>query len=241
MRISNPTPSAIARFISGWAAANRRDFPWRGSSSRYELAVAEILLQQTAAGAASGVWSRLMAENRSAKQLAQAAPDDILAIVQILGLGSQRTRRLIDAARAIDQGATVIPGIGRYGAAVLDLALGNRVLAAPVDTNTARIVGRLWGLSFERGEPRKKPEVASLVQAIIGEGNSPDERLSLLYGLVDLGAIVCKPARPNCGSCPLVEMCAWARNASFESRDAATASASASAKGGGTASDTKRI
>jgi A/G-specific adenine glycosylase len=236
-----PKPSRVAASLRDWAAANRRALPWRDSNSRYELAVAEILLQQTSAVAVPKVWLALLARYPAPGDLAGAVIDDVERLVRNLGLGSQRAERLLAAAEALHAGTATLPGIGRYGSSVLALAMYERPRSAPVDTNTARIVCRIWALRFERGEPRKKPEVAALVQKIISEGSSPKERLDLLYGLVDLGATICRPSRPRCPLCPLSASCTFARDRSLESRTAATDKASARASGGGTASEISRI
>lgn len=231
-----PDPTDIAARVERWAVDHGRGFPWRATRSRYRLAVAEILLQKTRAEDVAPVWQRLTTSYPTADRMLVANPADLLSTIAPLGLGSQRLRRLTDACMSIRSGAEM-GGLGAYGSAVVSLAIGRRRSTVPVDGNIARIVTRVWGLSWDRGEPRKKPETLHLVDALLGDA-APARQLQLLYALVDFGAKVCTPTNPACGSCPLRASCStggrWRRAAS-------TADATAAAKGGGTASETRRI
>lgn len=205
------------------------------------MVVAEILLQQTVAEAAGPVWTQVTTCYPTAEKLAVADPLELRQMVAILGLGSQRVQRLMSAATALVHGSEHVPGIGRYGSGVVALATGDVEGPVPVDTNVARIVSRVWGLSFQRGEARKKPEVSAMTASLLAFAPSAPDKLSLLYALVDLGALVCTSRKPSCGTCPLVDSCCWARNVSAPSRTRAISSASARPSGGGTASETSRI
>ena len=89
----------------------------------------------------------------------------------------------------------------------MQLASGDLPEFPPVDGNIARVVTRLGGLEFERGEPRKKPEVRAAV-ATMTQGLTSFDALETVYALVDLGALLCRPANPCCTSCPLRRACA---------------------------------
>lgn len=237
----SPDAAAVSAAIGAWGIHHRRSLPWRAATVRYPMVVAEILLQKTVAEAAGPVWARVTTRYPTAEKLAVADPIELRHMVAILGLGSQRVRRLIAAANALVRGSEPLPGIGRYGSGVVALATGDTEGAVPVDTNVARIVCRVWGLSFQHGEPRKKPEVSALAASVLAFAPSAADKLSLVYALVDLGALVCTSRKPSCGTCPLVDSCCWARNVSPPSSTRAISSASARPSGGGTASETSRI
>jgi A/G-specific adenine glycosylase len=229
--------AVLDRLSSG---PSRRNLPWRSSESRYELAVAEVLLQKTKAETVVPVWIELINRYPTAIELSTAHPVDVSALVAHLGLGKQRVARLIGAARALVAGEDVVPGLGSYGRGVLGLATGVSTSGTPVDGNIARIVTRLWGWTWPRGEARKKREVATAADALLGDG-APASRLARLYALVDFGSTVCTPARPSCESCPLALVCRSAGETAGDPRARTTARATASANGGGKASDTRRI
>lgn len=200
------------------------------------MAVAEILLQRTRAEDVAPVWQRLTTSYPTADRLLAADPGELLAAIAPLGLGSQRLRRLTDACTSIRSGAEM-PGLGSYGTAVVSLAIGRSRSTVPVDGNIARIVTRVWGMSWDRGEARKKAETLHIVDALLGDA-TPTHQLQRLYALVDFGAKVCTPTKPACGSCPLRSSCATGGGSR---RAAITADATAAANGGGTASETRRI
>ncbi|MEO8032911.1 MAG: hypothetical protein ABI837_00645, partial [Acidobacteriota bacterium] len=96
-----------------------------------------------------------------------------------------------------------ITGIGRYTAgAIASIAYGRR--APIVDGNVARIVARLYGIDAPLGSPALMTaaweQAAQLVEAC------RDPR-ALNQGLMELGALICKPSRPECPSCPLRQEC----------------------------------
>ena len=236
-----PDTAAVSATIRAWGLLHRRSLPWRTATARYLIVVAEILLQKTAAETAGPVWTRVTRRYPTAADLAAADPIELRQMVAILGLGSQRVQRLISAANALVRGSERLPGVGQYGSGVVALATGDVEGPVPVDTNVARIVSRIWGLSFDRGEIRKKPEISALTASVLAFPPSAADKLALLYALVDLGALVCTSRKPSCGSCPLAVSCRWARNVSAPSSTRAISSASARPRGGGTASETSRI
>lgn len=236
-----PDTSAVSATIKAWGLTHRRSLPWRTATTRYLIVVAEILLQKTVAETAVPVWTWVTTRYPTAPDLAVADPIELQSEVAVLGLGSQRVHRLISAANALVRGSDQVPGIARYGSGVVALATGDAGGPVPVDTNVARIVSRVWGLSFHRGEARKKPEISALTASMLAWAPSAADKLSLLYALVDLGALVCTSKKPSCSSCPLVDTCCWARNLSVPSSTRAISSASARPSGGGTASETSRI
>lgn len=202
--------SDIAVAIVTWEQDCGRRYVWREAIEPYPLALAELLLQKTRGDAAEPVWRKLITTYPSAEDLATADVQKVRATVAPLGLGVQRSQRLVAMARALANASGLVPGLGSYGAGVLALAAGNTPARPPVDGNVARVLARLFALAWDRGEARKKPETREAAGAILAAADRP---ILALYGLVDLGAAVCRPARPHCADCPLVALCAFATSA----------------------------
>ena len=235
-RIDNPSPrgewaAGMSRAVRCWGQRHGRRFPWRSTHGSFELAVAEVLLQKTRAEAIVPVWSEVLRQWPSPDRLMTAEAAEIRKSVDHLGLGSQRTHRLRQMASALAYDRRPVAGLGPYGNAILEISEGRSPGEPPVDGNIARIVTRWAGLSFDRGEPRKKGEVRAIVGELLA-CTRRDDAVGTVYALVDLGATVCKPRSPRCSICPLRESCRWAVSASR------IAAASAAASGGGTASET---
>jgi A/G-specific adenine glycosylase len=200
------TPSSA---LLAWAGRRGRNPPWRKVRDAYALGVAEVLLQKTKGKDVEPVWSAVLRAYPTAKSLANSRRARLRRIVMELGLGNQRTERLRSMGWWVARGgaAEEAPGLGPYGSAILGLALGQRSAGVPVDGNVARVICRYKTLKFERGEARKKPEVRSAVEGLFLKRKSTAAKLRVIYALVDLGATVCTPGRPNCAECPLREWC----------------------------------
>lgn len=195
--------------LKQWARTNGRYTPWRALNDRYKLAVAEILLQKTKAEDVEPVWEEFVRLFPDVDALRCADDRAVLKLVKPLGLGNQRVQRLKDMAEALEEGhiSKPVPGLGPYGSAILALSQGLEPASPPVDGNIARVVCRLQGFTFRRGEPRKKPEVKSFVAQLLSSQTTTEQKLLVAYSLIDLGATVCKPRKPVCVECPLVEYC----------------------------------
>ena len=191
-----------------WGRINSRRYEWR-TTDRYSMAVAEVLLQKTRGAAAAPVFRSLVKRYRTPESLANAPVDEIRELVAPLGLGSQRAKRLNAMARGwIADPRIKLTGVGSYGTGILSLAAGIRPEEPPVDGNIARVYSRFLGLTFSRGEPRKKKQVKEAVASAIDK-MQPLRSLEFVYALVDLGAAICVPRQPRCSECPLGMSCEY--------------------------------
>ncbi len=209
--IAAPTAGFVSRrgHLLRWGATHGRTFPWRFADP-FPLAVAEILLQKTHGSAVQPVWERLISRYPAPEALSRARPFSVERIVTSLGLGKQRIQRLQQMAKRWDRdGSDSLPGLGPYGSGIVAIAGGREHRAAPVDGNIARVITRVHGWSFERGESRKKPEVRQGVDDVLAR-TARGDRLALVYSLVDLGALMCTPRSPRCSGCPLEPRCQYA-------------------------------
>lgn len=207
--------ATLASALRESVAQHGRRPSWRSLNDPYKLAVAEILLQKTKGGDAEPVWHSVVATYPDAESLTAAPDEELRQIVGHLGLGQQRVQRLkaMAFALAASEQQVKLPGLGPYGGAIIALAGGEKPADAPVDGNVARVICRVYDLVFERGEPRKKPEVKTAVMELLNTGTSPQEMLQVAYALVDLGALICLPHRPLCPQCPLRLGCCFAARA----------------------------
>ncbi len=94
-------------------------------------------------------------------------------------------------------------GVGpKTARCVLLFALGRDVF--PIDTHILRILRRLGALHPDVGAARAHREIVPLV---------PRGRACALHlRLIALGRRVCRPAKPDCGACPLRTICAYAES-----------------------------
>jgi A/G-specific adenine glycosylase len=85
-------------------------------------------------------------------------------------------------------------------------AFGNPV--GVLDGNVLRVAARLLG----EHEPVDRPAVRKRLQEQADRWAASTDSRSFNHGMMDLGAVVCTPARPGCLICPL-EACCLARKA----------------------------
>lgn len=201
----------VAAALLRWGEENLRNFPWRKTHDPYRIFVAEFLLQRTRAEQVVPVYGELVREYPGFAELARADPSRLLEIMRPLGL-HRRARLLRDAARTIVERfggrvpssmeeLTSIGGVGTYTAAAILAVLYDRP-APVVDTNTLRVLGRVFGLEVKESS-RKKRGYRELVKSLVPAGKA---RL-FTYALLDLAATICTPRNPACDRCPLSRTC----------------------------------
>jgi A/G-specific adenine glycosylase len=188
-----------------WFDRRRRELPWRSDHDPYRVWVSEIMLQQTRVAAVIEPYERFLKRFPNVYSLAKARTASVLAVWS--GLGYYRRARLLhEAARQIveERGGSfpinsdeweTLPGIGRYtAAAIASICYGET--CAVVDGNVRRVTGRLLG-------PRHGD-----VWARAGELLSQRRPGDFNQAMMELGALLCTPRSPQCGSCPVRTWCA---------------------------------
>ena len=194
--------------MAQWAAAERRDLPWRQTRDPWLVLVSEVMLQQTQVDRVRPHFVAFAQRWPTPQSCAQASLAEVLSAWQGLGY-PRRARNLWRAAGVITEqhGGGVpdglddllaLPGVGPYTArAVQAFAFGADV--GVVDTNVGRILARWTGRRLSPAEAQRIADDA--VPA--GEGWSWNQ------AMMDLGARVCTKRDPQCDACPVCDWCAW--------------------------------
>ncbi len=176
--------------------------------------VSEVMLQQTRMEVVLRYYSRFIEFFPDVHSLASAPQDNVLAAWSGLGY-YRRARMLHEGARdVVDRFAGTIPstvaelltirGIGRYTAgAIASIAFNQR--APIVDGNVARILSRLFAIDEPVASPALMRESWRRAEILVKSCATPRD---FNQGLMEIGALVCRPQRPSCDQCPLTEHCA---------------------------------
>jgi A/G-specific adenine glycosylase len=201
-------PGPIRAAVLGWYDAQGRTLPFRGSTDPWAILVSEAMAQQTQAARAGEAWRSFMAAYPTPAALAAASPADVLRAWRGLGY-NRRALALRSAAQVIgrDHGGRVpddlaalerLPGVGPYTSrAVAALAFGRAVGA--IDTNVRRVLRRVAG----PGTVTTPGSLQRLADRLVDPARPGD----WTHALMDVGATICRPGRPDCAVCPLSAGC----------------------------------
>jgi A/G-specific adenine glycosylase len=210
-----PPWHALQEAVLGWYTSHGRRLAFRGTRDPYAILVSEAMAQQTQAVRAGEAWIRFMDTFPTVASLASATPADVLRAWQGLGY-NRRALNLWRAARRIldvhdgrvpsDLDALQeLPGVGRYTArAIAAIAFGQPVAA--VDTNVRRVIGRIVAGDVGVLAP-------SAMQNVADEAVPGDRPGAWTHAVMDLGATICLPRRPDCEACPAATWCRYADRA----------------------------
>jgi A/G-specific adenine glycosylase len=201
-----------AGLLLDWYDTHRRILPWRESLDPYRIWLSEVMLQQTQVATVIPYYERFVRAFPNPTALAHAQEDRVLKMWEGLGYYN-RCHNLIKAMRVVQdehEGRVpdtpdvflTLPGVGPYTcAAVQSIAFGHRLAA--VDGNVNRLVTRLFALDgVVTTAPVKRAIQEAVDQAI------PKERPGdFNQAMMELGATVCTPRRPDCHHCPLQGAC----------------------------------
>lgn len=197
--------------ILEWGSKNRRAYPWRDSPSGYKILIAEVMLHRTNADQVNNIYCSFITNYPDFKSILSAGPDKIRSELQSLGL-TWRSSLLYEMSNEIcrkyngviplsKQKLMELPGVGQYIASAV-LCFGYNMSEPILDTNTVRVIGRIFGIKVTDSARRSK-KFEEIMRDIISYGEP--RRFSL--SLIDFAALVCKNSRPKCDICPLKNIC----------------------------------
>ena len=223
--MDTPSPAALHEAVLGWYDDHARELPWRGvRATPWSVMVSEFMLQQTPVARVLPVHEAWLDRWPRPADLAGESTGEAVRMWGRLGY-PRRALRLHAAAVAIVErhdgevpasydDLLALPGVGDYTAsAIASFAFGRRHVV--LDTNVRRVLARaVSGIEFPApAVTRAERDVAT--------GLLPDDAATAATWAVatmELGALVCTARQPDCGACPIAELCAW-RGAGFPAYD----------------------
>lgn len=194
-----------------WFAAHGRDLPWRKTRDPYHILVSEIMLQQTQVDRVLPKYLAFLALFPTTQSLAAASTADVIRSWAGLGY-NRRAVNLQRAAQAVVEQhggvfprdvATLLklPGVGPYTAgAVACFAFEQDV--AFMDTNIRRVIQRAFVGPEEQG-PASDAELLAVAAHVLPAGHG----WAWNQGVMEIGALICGAASPQCWRCPLQPGC----------------------------------
>jgi A/G-specific adenine glycosylase len=208
--ISAQNVAMFRRLLLGWYAQSQRKLPWRGATDPYHVLVSEIMLQQTRVAVVQERYTEFITQFSSPERLANAREATVLAAWSGLGY-YRRARALHGAAKEIIRRGSFprsvpdlmeLPGVGRYTAsAVASIAFSEPV--AVVDGNVKRVIDRLANRKTQPADANTEIQYWEVAEQLLDRQSPGDFNQAMM----ELGALVCLPARPLCDACPVAALC----------------------------------
>ena len=204
----------LSNLLLDWYNQNGRNLPWRVKGGPhpdpYVILVSELMLQQTTVKTVIPYFHRFMERFPTIADLAAAPLEEVYFYWQGLGYYT-RARSLHATAQTImeqyggrfpdnRQDVLKLKGIGEYTVASF-LALAFNQPETVIDGNVIRIICRMYGFT----EPVEKimPLIREKAQALTSTKHPADYASAIM----DLGAGVCTPKKPQCLLCPWQKHC----------------------------------
>ncbi|MEZ5645487.1 MAG: A/G-specific adenine glycosylase [Burkholderiaceae bacterium] len=206
----------FARLVAWQRHSGRHGLPWQGTRDPYRVWLSEIMLQQTQVSTVLDYYPRFLARFPDVHALAAAHPDDVMALWSGLGYYS-RARNLHRCAqvvvgehggrfpeRAVD--LQQLPGIGAStAAAIAAFCSGERI--SILDGNVRRVLGRLLAFGDDLARAGAQQRLWEMAQSLLPAQVDAADMVAYTQGLMDLGATLCARSRPDCGRCPVQDLC----------------------------------
>lgn len=191
---------------------NTRKLPWKGEKDPYKIWLSEIILQQTRVEQGIKYYENFVQSFPDIKSLALAPERVIYKKWEGLGYYS-RCKNLIATAKQLHEDYNgifpdayeeiiALKGIGEYtAAAIASFAYG--LPYAVVDGNVKRVIARYFGIDKPVDTTVGQRMISVLATKLLSKKNPA------LYNqaIMDFGATICKPAKPDCPICPLRKKC----------------------------------
>ena len=202
----------FAKLTLNWYFRNARVLPWRNHPDPYAIWVSEIMLQQTQVATVIPYFERWMNRFPDIPALVRATEAEVLMMWEGLGYYA-RARNLHKVAIIVMENYTGIlpssmgelkklPGVGRYtAAAIASMAFGQD--EATLDGNIKRVLSRV----FKIIEPVNTTHGEKILWGIVNEHLPAGHAGDYNQALMDIGALICLPIKPDCLGCPLKRIC----------------------------------
>ncbi|HSP11700.1 MAG TPA: A/G-specific adenine glycosylase [Salegentibacter sp.] len=202
----------FSKILINWYLNNKRDLPWRITADPYHIWLSEIMLQQTRVEQGLPYYLRFTKTFPSVFDLAEASQEKVLKLWQGLGYYS-RARNLHETAKYVAfELKGVFPqnyrelkdlkGVGDYTASAIASICYNEAVPV-VDGNVYRVLARYFNIDTPINSSAGIKEFKMLAAELLDE-----EQPSLFnQGLMEFGALQCKPRNPLCESCPFNDTC----------------------------------
>jgi A/G-specific adenine glycosylase len=202
----------ISNHLIAWYLVNQRQLPWRETNDPYQIWVSEVMLQQTKVKTVIPFYIKFLKTFPTIKELARADLNKVLKAWEGMGYYA-RARNLHTSAKIIikeykgiipgeKKNFLKLPGVGEYiASAVLSIAFGHA--HAVVDGNVKRVLARIFRIDSPINQSKSHIVFKQEATRLMGNADSANFNQAIM----ELGALICSPKKPNCKPCPIHQNC----------------------------------
>lgn len=202
----------INKIILDWYVREGRKLPWRETKDPYLIWISETILQQTRVEQGLPYYEKFIKYYPDVYSLSTAGIDEVLKLWQGLGYYT-RARNLHETALTIVQkyggkfpcraeDLIQLKGIGQYTAsAIASIAFGEHIPA--IDGNLRRVISRIYAIAGYLNDRSFTTAIHKSAEKLFRNAPAGD----LNQALMDFGSLICIPAVPDCGICPVSKYC----------------------------------
>lgn len=202
------------RQLIGWGRRHFRSFPWRHARDPYRILLAEVMLHRTQVVQVVPIFKSFVKQFPSVRVLAMGRDRRIKDLLKPLGLrwrvalvgpmAREIVKRFGGRVPEANEDLSSLPGVSDYIANAVRCFAWNYPETL-MDTNTVRVIGRVFGLKT-KDSSRRSQTFRNLLRSLVDLRNP---RL-FNYALLDLAALVCTKSRPpRCEVCPVSRWCMY--------------------------------
>ena len=203
----------FAAALADWYRLNARELPWRKTRDAYHIWLSEVMLQQTQVTTVRPYYRKFLQLWPTISDLAAADISSVMKAWEGLGYYA-RCRNLHAAANQIVQehggvfprkieDVIALRGIGRSTAgAILTFAYAQR--HPLLDANVKRVLTRLYDEDGIVTKAAVERRLWQWSQTLLDGAADP---WTHNQAMMELGATLCAPKKPNCPRCPVKIEC----------------------------------
>lgn len=196
------------QLLVDWFEQSKRDLPWRRTRDPYAIWISEIMLQQTRVSAVIPYYEKFLRRFPTVADLAAAPEADLLA--HWAGLGYYYRARNLQKAAKLMAGVfpqtyasiAELPGVGDYTAAAV-ASIAFNLPHAVVDGNVYRVLSRVFEDRMNIASSGARKHFSALAETLLDRERPGDFNQALM----ELGATICLPKKPQCLLCPVRSLC----------------------------------
>ena len=206
----------LSKKILAWYDNNRRVIPWRvskkSSKKLYYRLLSEFMLQQTQVKTALPYFNNFLRHIPNLQSLSGSSQKKVLKLWEGLGY-YRRARNLLTTAKILVKehnsklpkkikDIKKLPGIGDYTANALSAFIHDQPTIA-IDGNVKRVFSRIVNKS------ENKIDFNKLIDTNKKFLFRTKRHSDFVEALMEFGALVCKPKKPECFKCNIKSTCKY--------------------------------